>query len=159
VITQPEAALDVLLDGFADDTPLVQLQVLTNVMKWCFAQPDAVREQLQFVLGEATRRSVTSDVRDRALLDWPILLLGPTQPVSSSSSRRDLTRPAPNSLIRCFARSVQTWGSPLASYTHSPGRHHHPRGAWASVRTGGHCKPTARLRSAQSGVPGDTHSR
>jgi hypothetical protein len=73
--------VDVLVDGFLDffkdEEPLVQLQILSAVVKCYIARPDETRDQLQFVLTEASKEQCVPDVRNRALMYWRILSADP----------------------------------------------------------------------------------
>jgi hypothetical protein len=76
LIDRIDVVLDPFLDTFTDEPPLVQLQLLSAVVKAYLARPDAIRDELQFVLNEATTGNVLPDVRGRALVYWRMLSLG-----------------------------------------------------------------------------------
>jgi hypothetical protein len=68
-----DVLMDPYLDSFRDEQPLVQLAILSSLVKIFCDKPDATRDQLQFVLGEATKPGSVPDVKNRALIYWRIL--------------------------------------------------------------------------------------
>jgi hypothetical protein len=72
-----DVILDPFLDSFHDEDPEVQLQLVSAVTKVFLENPGAVKDQLQFVLNEATKDSVLPDVRNRAVIYWRLLTLDP----------------------------------------------------------------------------------
>jgi vesicle coat complex subunit len=70
---QVDIVLDPFLDTFRDEQPIVQLALISALVKIFCWSPDAVRDQLQFVLTEASKRGNPPDVRNRALVYWRIL--------------------------------------------------------------------------------------
>jgi len=68
-----DVLLDPYLDTFHDEQPLVQLQILSSLVKVFISKPDETRDQLQFVLTEATKESNSPDVRNRAMIYWRLL--------------------------------------------------------------------------------------
>jgi vesicle coat complex subunit len=75
IIEHVDLLLDPFLDTFHDEPPLVQLQVLSSLVKLFLDKPDATRDQLQFALTQATRDGTVPDVRNRALVYWRLLSL------------------------------------------------------------------------------------
>jgi vesicle coat complex subunit len=75
IIERVDLLLDPYLDTFHDEPPLVQLQVLSSLVKLFLDRPDATRDQLQFALTQATRDGTVPDVRNRALVYWRLLSL------------------------------------------------------------------------------------
>jgi hypothetical protein len=73
VIEGVDVILDPFLDSFHDEAPLVQLQILTAMVKLFVHQPEETRDQLQFVLTAATQDANVPDVKNRALMYWRIL--------------------------------------------------------------------------------------
>ncbi|KAK8884204.1 hypothetical protein M9Y10_043310 [Tritrichomonas musculus] len=73
LIENVDILLDPFLDTFHDEQPLVQLQILSTVVKVYIAKQDKVQDQLQFILNEATKDSNVPDVKNRALLYWRLL--------------------------------------------------------------------------------------
>jgi hypothetical protein len=65
--------LDPFLDTFHDEQPLVQLALVSSLVKVYCEKPDATRDQLQFVLSEATKPGSVPDVKNRALIYWRVL--------------------------------------------------------------------------------------
>lgn len=73
IIDHVDLLLDPFLDTFHDEDPLVQLQILTSLVKIYIYQPETSKDQLQFVLSEATKDTNVPDVKNRALLYWRLL--------------------------------------------------------------------------------------
>ena len=68
-----DVLLDPYLDTFHDEEPQVQLQILSAFVKVYIFKPDETRDQLQFILNEATKEKNVPDVKNRALIYWRIL--------------------------------------------------------------------------------------
>ena len=68
-----EVLLDPYIDTFHDEEPQVQLQILSAFVKVYIFKPDETRDQLQFILNEATKEKCVPDVKNRALIYWRIL--------------------------------------------------------------------------------------
>ncbi|EAY22531.1 Adaptin N terminal region family protein [Trichomonas vaginalis G3] len=73
IIEGVDLLLDPFLDSFHDEQPEVQLQILTSLVKVFIDRPNDTRDQLQFVLTEATKGDVSPDVRNRAYIYWRLL--------------------------------------------------------------------------------------
>jgi hypothetical protein len=73
LIEHADVLLDPFLDTFHDEQPQVQLQILASLVKLYIDKPDETRDQLQFVLNEATKDTNVPDVKNRALIYWRIL--------------------------------------------------------------------------------------
>ena len=72
-IDQVDVLLDPYLDTFHDEPPLVQLQILSSLVKVYIEKPDDTRDQLQYILTEATKDQNVPDVRNRAMIYWRLL--------------------------------------------------------------------------------------
>ena len=68
-----DVLIDPFIDTFHDEQPVVQLQIVTALAKMFIISPDTAREQLQFILNEASKDSVVPDVRNQALIYWRLL--------------------------------------------------------------------------------------
>jgi hypothetical protein len=75
LIDKVDVILDPFLDTFPDEPPIVQLQLISSIVKVYLSKPDETREQLQFVLNEATKQTMPPDIRNRALIYWRMLSL------------------------------------------------------------------------------------
>ncbi|OHT02787.1 Adaptin N terminal region family protein [Tritrichomonas foetus] len=73
LIENVDVILDPFLDSFHDEQPLVQLQILSSLVKVYLCKPDQTRDQLQFVLNQATKDGNVPDVKNRALIYWRLL--------------------------------------------------------------------------------------
>ena len=73
LIEKVDALLDPFLDSFQDEDPDVQMQLLTAFVKVFLHNPEETKDQLQFVLTEATKETITPDIRNRAFFFWRLL--------------------------------------------------------------------------------------
>ncbi|KAH0792489.1 Adaptin N terminal region family protein [Histomonas meleagridis] len=73
VIKNVDVLLDPFLDTFHDEQPYVQLQLLTAFVKVYLKNPENSKDQLQFILNEATKDKNVPDVVNRALIYWRLL--------------------------------------------------------------------------------------
>ena len=73
LIEKVDTLLDPFLDTFHDEQPLVQLTLLSSLVKVYCNNPEAVSDQLQFVFSEATKPGNVPDVKNRALIYWRVL--------------------------------------------------------------------------------------
>jgi vesicle coat complex subunit len=73
LIEQVDAHLDPFLDTFHDEPPVVQLQILTAIVKLYLAKPNETQDQLQYLFNEATNAESVPDVRNRAYIYWRLL--------------------------------------------------------------------------------------
>jgi len=77
LIENVDTLLDPFLDTFHDEQVSVQLHILTAIVKCYVADPARAKDQLQFVLNEATKGGVVPDVRNRAFIYWRLLSTTP----------------------------------------------------------------------------------
>jgi hypothetical protein len=73
LIDNIDVLMEPYLDSFRDEQPLVQLAILSSLVKMFCDKPDATRDQLQWVLGEATKPGSVPDLKNRALIYWRVL--------------------------------------------------------------------------------------
>jgi len=76
-IDNADELLDSFLESFADETAIVQLQLLTATVKLFLKQPDTTQEMVQRVLTMATEESDNPDLRDRGYVYWRLLSSDP----------------------------------------------------------------------------------
>lgn len=76
-IDNADELLDTFLDSFSDETPQVQLQLLSAVVKLFLKRPDDGQEMVQKVLQSATQECDNPDLRDRAYVYWRLLSSDP----------------------------------------------------------------------------------
>jgi AP-1 complex subunit beta-1 len=69
--------LEQFVDGFVDEQPNVQLQLLTSVVKLFLHRPDETQEMVHRVLQLCTEESDNPDLRDRAFVYWRLLSTDP----------------------------------------------------------------------------------
>lgn len=75
LIENVDIILDPFLDTFSEEEPLVQLQLISTIVKVYLNSPEKTQDQLQYILTEATKETILPDVRNRALIYWRILSL------------------------------------------------------------------------------------
>ena len=75
LIDTVDQLLDPFLDTFHDEQPLVQLTILSSLVKVYCDKPEVTKDQLQFVLSEATKPGTVPDVKNRALVYWRVLTM------------------------------------------------------------------------------------
>jgi vesicle coat complex subunit len=63
LIDKVDIVLDPFIDTFGDEPQIVQLQLISSIVKIYLAKSEETRDQLQYVLGEATRMNMPPDVR------------------------------------------------------------------------------------------------
>ena len=73
VIDNAAELLDVFLDSFHDETPTVQLEMLTAVVKLFLKHPSEGQSLVTSVLTMATEECTNADVRDRGYMYWRLL--------------------------------------------------------------------------------------
>jgi len=76
-IDNADELLESFLETFADETALVQLQLLTAAVKLFLKQPDSAQDMVQKVLSLATEHSDNPDLRDRGYVYWRLLSSDP----------------------------------------------------------------------------------
>ncbi|CAL8072136.1 unnamed protein product [Calicophoron daubneyi] len=76
-IDNADELLESFLDGFQDENPQVQLQLLTAIVKLFLKRPSDTQELVQTVLGLATQESDNPDLRDRGYIYWRLLSTDP----------------------------------------------------------------------------------
>lgn len=73
IIDNAAELLDAFLDSFHDETPEVQVELLTAVVKLFLKQPAQGQELVTAVLTMSTEESTNADVRDRGYMYWRLL--------------------------------------------------------------------------------------
>ena len=73
LIENVDILIDPFLDTFQDEAPLVQIQIISTVVKVYIDKKEKISDMLQFVLSEATKDTMLPDVRNRALIYWRML--------------------------------------------------------------------------------------
>lgn len=76
-IDNADELLDSFLEGFHDENPQVQLQLLTSIVKLFLKRPTETQELVQQVLSLATQESDNPDLRDRGFIYWRLLSTDP----------------------------------------------------------------------------------
>lgn len=73
IIDNSAELLDAFIDSFHDETPVVQLELLTAIVKLFLKQPTAGQNLVTTILTMATEESTNADVRDRGYMYWRLL--------------------------------------------------------------------------------------
>jgi AP-1 complex subunit beta-1 len=120
-IDNADDLLDTFLDTFQDETPLVQLQLLTAIVKLYLKREDAdVEDMVTQVLNYATQECDNPDLRDRGYLYWRLLSASPeaarTVVLSERPNIGDDTFQLDDQLLDDLVRQLST----LASVYHKP---------------------------------------
>jgi len=119
-IDNADELLESFLEGFHDENPQVQLQLLTSIVKLFLKRPSETQELVQQVLSLATQESDNPDLRDRGFIYWRLLSTDPgaakevvlaEKPLISEET--DLLEPALLNELICHVGS-------LASIYHKP---------------------------------------
>lgn len=76
-IDNADELLESFLEGFHDENPQVQLQLLTSIVKLFLKRPTETQELVQQVLSLATQESDNPDLRDRGFIYWRLLSTDP----------------------------------------------------------------------------------
>eukprot|EP00596_Hydrurales_sp_CCMP1899_P003477 CAMPEP_0119043190 /NCGR_PEP_ID=MMETSP1177-20130426/18853_1 /TAXON_ID=2985 /ORGANISM="Ochromonas sp, Strain CCMP1899" /LENGTH=850 /DNA_ID=CAMNT_0007010739 /DNA_START=57 /DNA_END=2608 /DNA_ORIENTATION=+ len=76
-IDNADELLESFLESFAEETSMVQLQLLTATVKLFLKQPETSQEMVQRVLNMATEESDNPDLRDRGYVYWRLLSSDP----------------------------------------------------------------------------------
>jgi len=76
-IDNADELLDSFLEGFKDENPEVQLQLLTAIVKLFLKRPSNTQAMVQDVLNLATQESENPDLRDRGFIYWRLLSTDP----------------------------------------------------------------------------------
>jgi AP-1 complex subunit beta-1 len=76
-IDNADELLESFLETFADEPPMVQLQLLTATVKLFLKRPADTQKMVQDVLNRATQESDDPDLRDRGYIYWRLLSTDP----------------------------------------------------------------------------------
>eukprot|EP00357_Protocruzia_adherens_P001477 CAMPEP_0115019144 /NCGR_PEP_ID=MMETSP0216-20121206/29252_1 /TAXON_ID=223996 /ORGANISM="Protocruzia adherens, Strain Boccale" /LENGTH=911 /DNA_ID=CAMNT_0002390525 /DNA_START=118 /DNA_END=2853 /DNA_ORIENTATION=- len=77
LIENADDLLNHFLEGFNDEPPLVQLQLLTAIVKLYLQKPDDTEDMITEVLKLSTEESENPDLRDRGYIYWRLLSTEP----------------------------------------------------------------------------------
>ncbi|KAL0481231.1 beta-adaptin-like protein [Acrasis kona] len=76
-IENADELLEIFVETFHDETPQVQLQLLTATMKLFLRRPEVTQDLVKQVLKLCTDESENPDLRDRGYVYWRLLLSDP----------------------------------------------------------------------------------
>lgn len=72
-IENVDLILDPYLDNFGDENSFVQLAILTALIKSYIVNPEASKDQLQYVLEACQKDNILPDVKNKAMIYWRLL--------------------------------------------------------------------------------------
>ena len=116
-IDNAEELLEAFLDTFLEETPEVQLQLLTSTVKLFLKKPATGPQILiKNVLHQATIETDNPDLRDRAFVYWRLLSSDPESAkdvvlAMKPTIRDDLTNSPQTELLQGFLRQLSTLSS------------------------------------------------
>ncbi|KAF1809356.1 Adaptor protein complex beta subunit [Eremomyces bilateralis CBS 781.70] len=108
------------VDGFGEEFPQTQLQILTAVVKLFLKKPDQSQGLVQKVLQRATAENDNPDIRDRAYVYWRLLSSDPEIAKNVVLSERPPIPSTIQSLPQPLLEQLLTELSTLASVYHKP---------------------------------------
>lgn len=145
-IDNADELLESFLESFDDETPQVQLQMLTATVKLFLKRPAETQKMVQDVLTLATQDSDNPDLRDRGYIYWRLLSTDPEAAKKVKPSCRNSSQVLPNLLTHLhtcrwywprnpISRTTLSLSTPLCSTSSSPTSprlprsitSHHPR--------------------------------
>ena len=120
-IDNAEELLDQFLESFPEETPLVQLQLLTAAVKLFLKKPsEGPQKMIQLILSSATQETDNPDLRDRAFIYWRLLSTDPEAAKKVVLASRpvivDDTNAIEGELLDVLLKEMST----LASVYHKP---------------------------------------
>ncbi|KAK9894994.1 Adaptor protein complex beta subunit [Cystobasidium minutum MCA 4210] len=89
-IDNADELLNTFLSNFQDETVVVQIQILTAIVKLYLKKPDSSQHLVQNVLQNATKNCDNPDIRDRAYIYWRLLSTDPEAAKSVVLAQRPL---------------------------------------------------------------------
>ena len=119
-IDNADELLDQFLETFEDETPQVQLSLLTAIVKLFLKKPKDTQEMVQKVLNYATQESDNPDLRDRGFIYWRLLATDPGAAKSVVLSEKPLISDDSSMLEPTLLNELIHHISTLASVYHKP---------------------------------------
>ncbi|KAH3761626.1 AP-1 complex subunit beta-1 [Pelomyxa schiedti] len=118
-IDNADQLLAAFTDSFADETPQVQLQLLTATVKLFLRRPKTTQEMVQRVLNTATQ-SDNPDLRDRGFVYWRLLSTDPEAAKGVILSEKPRINDTTVSLHEPLLSELMGHIATLASVYHKP---------------------------------------
>jgi AP-1 complex subunit beta-1 len=112
--------LDMFSEGFHDEPPAVQLQILTASVKLFLHRPDSARGQVERVLSMTTEESDNPDLRDRGFVYWRLLSSSPDAARRVVLAEKPVIEDDTNRLEPDVLDELIGYMSTLASIYHKP---------------------------------------
>eukprot|EP01118_Nematostelium_gracile_P010909 TRINITY_DN3828_c0_g1_i1.p1 TRINITY_DN3828_c0_g1~~TRINITY_DN3828_c0_g1_i1.p1 ORF type:complete len:864 (+),score=270.43 TRINITY_DN3828_c0_g1_i1:134-2725(+) len=114
-IENADELLESFLESFSEETPLVQLQLLTAVVKLFLKKPNETQEMVQKVLNVATQETDNPDLRDRGYVYWRLLSTDPEAAkavvLGEKAVITDSTIQLDNSILQPLLQNISTLAS------------------------------------------------
>jgi AP-1 complex subunit beta-1 len=108
------------LEGFQDENTMVQLQLLTAIVKLFLKKPTETQELVQQVLNLATQESDNPDLRDRGYIYWRLLSTDPAAAREVVLAEKPLISEETDRLEPSLLDELICHISTLASVYHKP---------------------------------------
>eukprot|EP01103_Thecamoeba_quadrilineata_P006514 TRINITY_DN16239_c0_g1_i1.p1 TRINITY_DN16239_c0_g1~~TRINITY_DN16239_c0_g1_i1.p1 ORF type:complete len:825 (+),score=202.25 TRINITY_DN16239_c0_g1_i1:75-2477(+) len=107
-------------DTFHDESPQVQLQILTSTVKLFLKRPKTAQTLVQTVLNLATKETDNPDLRDRGFIYWRLLSTDPQAAKTVVLSEKPLISDDTSTLEPSLLDELISHISTLASVYHKP---------------------------------------
>eukprot|EP00276_Gloeochaete_wittrockiana_P004635 CAMPEP_0184659200 /NCGR_PEP_ID=MMETSP0308-20130426/28715_1 /TAXON_ID=38269 /ORGANISM="Gloeochaete witrockiana, Strain SAG 46.84" /LENGTH=861 /DNA_ID=CAMNT_0027098849 /DNA_START=272 /DNA_END=2857 /DNA_ORIENTATION=- len=121
-IDNADELLDQFLASFHDESPQVQLQLLTATVKLFLKKPTESQELVQKVLNMATQESDNPDLRDRGYIYWRLLSTDPEAAKSVVLGDKPVISDDTNLLDPSLLDDLISQMGTLASVFHKPSK-------------------------------------
>lgn len=119
-IDNADELLEQFLDTFEDETPQVQLALLTAIVKLFLKKPKDTQDMVQKVLNFATQETDNPDLRDRGFIYWRLLATDPAAAKAVVLSDKPLITDDSSMLEPSLLNELLHHISTLASVYHKP---------------------------------------
>lgn len=119
-IDNADELLQSFLESFKDESPQVQLQLLTAVVKLFLKRPKVAQNMVQETLNMATQESDNPDLRDRGYLYWRLLSTDPEAAKQVVLAQKPLISEHTERIDPSVLKELISNISTLASVYHKP---------------------------------------
>lgn len=119
-IENAEELLEFFVEGFKDENPKVQLQLLTACVKLFLKKPGSAQELVHKTLQDATQGCENPDIRDRAYVYWRLLSANPQAAKAVVLAQKPPIEADNNAVSETLLDELITNIGNLASVYHKP---------------------------------------
>jgi AP-1 complex subunit beta-1 len=154
-IDNADELLQSFLESFKDESPQVQLQLLTAVVKLFLKRPKVAQNMVQDTLNMATQESDNPDLRDRGYLYWRLLSTDPEAAKQVVLAQKPLISEHTERIDPTVLRELISNISTLASVYHKPPETFVPK--LKGVKRGGVRRPVEQDDYEEDGDVGGTN--